>query len=96
MGKSGPPGISRFNIVGECWVNYPATLAYWQKDAQNRDGYNSWLPSVLDFPLYDALQKSFNEPEGWNTGIMRLYEILSQDFSYSCPSIWSPSLITMM
>ena len=75
-----------FNIVGECWVNYPATLAYWQKDSRNRDGYDSWLPAVFDFPLYDALQKCFNEPEGWNTGIMRLYEILSQDFSYSNPS----------
>lgn len=75
-----------FNIVGECWMNYPATVAYWQKDALNKDGYNSFLPSVFDFPLYDALSKAFNEKEGWNTGIVRLYEILSQDFSYPKPS----------
>jgi glycosidase len=74
-----------FNTVGECWINYPATVAYWQKDACNLDGYNSWLPAVFDFPLYDALQRAFNEKEGWNTGLTRLYEILSQDFSYPDP-----------
>lgn len=75
-----------FNVVGECWMNYPASVAYWQKDALNKDGYNSWLPSVFDFPLYDALGKAFNEKEDWNTGILRLYEILAQDISYPNPS----------
>lgn len=75
-----------FNIVGECWMNYPATVAYWQKDAPNLDGYNSHLPSVFDFPMQDALIRAFVEPEGWNTGILRLYEILAQDFSYPNPS----------
>ena len=74
-----------FNVVGECWLNYPASVAYWQKGSKNRDGYNSSLPSVFDFPLYDALNKAFSEPEGWNTGITRLYEILAQDFSYPDP-----------
>jgi len=74
-----------FNIVGECWVNYPATVAYWQKGKRNSDGYNSNLPSVFDFPLHDALIQAFNEKEGWNTGILRLYEIISQDFSYPNP-----------
>jgi len=74
-----------FNIVGECWMNYPATVAYWQKGSKNIDGYNSYLPSVFDFPLHDALIQAFNEKEGWNTGILRLYEILAQDFSYPDP-----------
>lgn len=75
-----------FNIVGECWLSYPASVAYWQQDADNRDGYNSNLPSVFDFPLYDALKTAFNEPDGWSTGITRLYEVLSQDFVYPEPS----------
>jgi len=74
-----------FNMVGECWMGFPASVAYWQKDALNRDHYNSWLPSVFDFPLYDALNKAFNEPESWNTGILRIYDVLSQDFSYPNP-----------
>ncbi len=74
-----------FNIVGECWLNYPASVAYWQKGSVNKDGYESSLPTVFDFPLYDALNKAFQEPESWNTGIVRLYEILAQDFSYPNP-----------
>ncbi len=75
-----------FNMVGECWMNFPASVAYWQKDARNKDGYNSWLPSVFDFPMYDAIGKAFNEKDGWNTGILRLYDILTQDLSYANPS----------
>ncbi|HTX88714.1 MAG TPA: glycoside hydrolase family 13 protein [Bacteroidales bacterium] len=75
-----------FNIVGECWATYPASIAYWQKDALNRDHYNSWLPSVFDFAMYDALRLGFMEKDGWSTGISRLYEILYQDFSYPDPS----------
>jgi neopullulanase len=77
------PGI---NVVGECWLNYPASVAYWQQGSVNKDGYASTLPSVFDFPLYDALNKAFGESEGWNTGIVRLYEILAQDFSYPNPN----------
>jgi glycosidase len=36
--------------------------------------------------MYDALNAAFRESEGWNTGIIRLYEILSQDFNYPDPS----------
>ncbi|HNY02988.1 MAG TPA: glycoside hydrolase family 13 protein [Bacteroidales bacterium] len=75
-----------FNIVGECWLNYPASVAYWQKDKCNKDGYNSWLPSVFDFPLYDALNMAFREKEAWNNGIIRLYDILAQDFNYPDPN----------
>ncbi|MCX6306584.1 MAG: glycoside hydrolase family 13 protein [Bacteroidetes bacterium] len=75
-----------FNVVGECWLNYPASVAYWQKGSKNKDGYESQLPSVFDFPLYDALNKAFGEKDGWNTGITRLYEILAQDFSYPDPN----------
>jgi glycosidase len=75
----------QFNIVGECWLNYPASVAYWQKGSKNKDGYVSSLPAVFDFPLFDALQKAFNESDGWSTGITRIYEILAQDFSYPNP-----------
>lgn len=75
-----------FNIVGECWLTTPAGIAYWQKDARNADKYNSNLPSVFDFAMYDALRMGLSEKDGWSTGIARLYEILCQDFVYSDPS----------
>ena len=84
-GKRMKDEYPHFNIVGECWMAYPSTVAYWQQDAPNKDGYNSHLPGVFDFPMYDALRDAFNQPEGWNTGILHLYEVLSQDGAYPNP-----------
>ncbi|MBO6096092.1 MAG: cyclomaltodextrinase N-terminal domain-containing protein, partial [Bacteroidales bacterium] len=39
------------NIVGECWDYNIPQLAYWQKDNPNKTGFNSNLPSIMDFPL---------------------------------------------
>jgi neopullulanase len=75
-----------FKMVGECWLNNPGGIAYWQIDATNRDKYNSYLPCVFDFAMYDALRQGFMEKDGWNTGVCRLYDILTQDFVYPKPS----------
>lgn len=70
------------NIVGETWLSTPAEIAYWQKDAVNHDGYNSNLPCVMDFSLFEAMTKAFNEKEGWDTGLVRLYNSLAFDYLY--------------
>lgn len=74
-----------FNIVGEAWMPNVATTAFWQYDFPDSEGYNSYLPSVTDFPLYYAVTQAFNEEPGWDTGITKLYYVLSQDFLYSDP-----------
>lgn len=74
-----------FNVVGEVWLDYPPVTAYWMDNATNTDGYRSYLTNVFDFPLSTAIARAVNEPEGWSTGMMRLYELLSQDFLYSNP-----------
>lgn len=73
------------NIVGECWQINPAELAYWQKDAKNHDGFNSELPTVMDFSLYEAMLKAFTEEENWNTGLIQLYNSLAMDYLYANP-----------
>jgi neopullulanase len=75
-----------FNIVGEEWTENPAWVAYWQKDKQNRDGYTSCLPGLMDFPLQGALRRGLTEPEGWSEGLMRMYEMLANDFLYANPA----------
>lgn len=75
-----------FNIVGEEWTENPAWVAYWQGGKQNKDGYTSCLPGLMDFPLQAALRRALTEPEGWNTGMMRLYETLANDFLYADPN----------
>ena len=75
-----------FNVVGEAWINYPPQVAYWLDNTSNKDDFRSRLTNVFDFPLFMAIQKAFNEGDGWDTGLTRLYELLSQDFLYSDPS----------
>ncbi len=75
-----------FTVVGEAWINYPPQIAYWLDNKNNADAYRSRLTHVFDFPLMMAVQKAFTENEGWDTGLPRLYELLSQDFLYSDPS----------
>lgn len=71
-----------FYIVGEVWISAVPTTAYWQKGMVNRDGYQSFLPSITDFSLYGAIPAALNEREGYDTGLARLYFLLSQDFIY--------------
>jgi len=70
-------------VVGEAWINYPTQVAYWLDNTTNKDKYRSNLTHVFDFPLMMAIQKAFSENDGWDTGLTRLYELLSQDFLYS-------------
>ena len=71
------------NIVGECWdVNYDQ-VAYWQGDNANADGFNSHLPSIMDFALQSAINAALCENEaGWDNGMMRVYNALSHDATY--------------
>ena len=73
------------NIVGEEWATNPAVVAYWQRGSLRRDGYASYLPSLMDFPLHDAAMKGLKEEEGWGTGLDRIYRMLTNDFLYADP-----------
>jgi CRISPR/Cas system-associated protein endoribonuclease Cas2 len=48
---------TNFNIV-EIWMQSQAQMAYW-KDSKIAEiqNYNSYLPSVMDFTLYEATTK---------------------------------------
>lgn len=73
------------NIVGECWTTSAPQLAYWQGGNENKDGFNSHLPSIMDFPLWEAMNAAICEagdnPQ-WGHGMTRLYDCLSHDFVY--------------
>ena len=72
-----------FNIVGECWTSSLPQLAYWQGGNANKDGFDSHLPSIMDFPLHDAMRAALAEDEGgWGMGMTKVYDILSHDFVY--------------
>lgn len=73
------------NVVGECWQHSAAEIAYWQTGAKNKDGFDSKLPSVMDFALTDALHAAFNEKDGWNQGLDKLYFSIGMDYVYPNP-----------
>jgi glycosidase len=76
----------KMNRVGEEWSTNPIIPSYWQKGKINRDGFQSELPSVMDFPLQNAIYESLNEPETWNQGLTKLYAVLASDLVYANPN----------
>ena len=74
------------NIVGEVWTNNIAQLAYWQDGAINRDGFNSNLPSIMDFPLHSAFCQGLNSDyENWDEGITKVFDAIANDAFYANP-----------
>ena len=72
------------NIVGECWTRPAPHVAYWQMNAKNYDGYNSYLPSVMDFPTEEAIRQALeNDGNGWGAGLTRVYDALTLDYEYA-------------
>jgi glycosidase len=74
-----------FSIVGEEWSYNPLLVGYWQRGAKNKDGYESNLRSTMDFPMQSLVVKGIKESESWDTGLVRIYEGLANDFYYPTP-----------
>ncbi|MEJ5051624.1 glycoside hydrolase family 13 protein [Chryseobacterium culicis] len=74
----------KFNIVGETWLYTAAQIAAWQKNSKigEIEGYNSNLPSVMDFMLFENMPKALKEKEGWDKGMIRIYDSFTSDFLY--------------
>ena len=74
------------NIVGEVWFGDVASCSYWEGHRQN-DGYNSHLPSVMDFPLmFATLSALTQEGTSWEPSLLRIYNSLALDWLYDDPS----------
>ena len=81
-----------FNVVGEEWTENPLIVAYWQGGPDGsagslakHDGYRSWLPSVMDFPLNSVLAPSLTADESFSQGLTNLYSMLANDVLYPDP-----------
>ena len=75
-----------FTSVGEEATKFanPSNIAYWQSGKQNHDGYESCLPSVLDFATCNAFVESiqdFDEKNKWKPW-QKLYYTISNDYLY--------------
>jgi glycosidase len=74
-----------FSIVGEEWSYNPLLVAYWQKGAKNKDGYQSNLTSTMDFSMQSNIVQALSEKESWDKGLVKMYEGLANDFAYAKP-----------
>lgn len=73
-----------FNIVGEEWSYNPLLVGYWQHD-EDRSGYQSYLPTTMDFPMQQNIVDALMQDEGWDSGLIKIYEGLANDFYYYDP-----------
>lgn len=70
-----------FTIVGEVWMDDPAYVAPYQKGSPLAGSFDTNLPSITDFPLFNAFTQVFG-----NKGSIRLiYECLARDHLYADP-----------
>ncbi|MBC3875505.1 glycoside hydrolase family 13 protein [Undibacterium sp. LX15W] len=76
----------QLNIVGEEWSMNPNIIAYWQRDKNNHDNYRSSMPSMMDFPVYQALHTSLIGDAGKPAEMMTMYEAIANDFIYPHPN----------
>jgi len=76
-----------FNLVGEEWSVNPAIVSRWQLGKQNNDGFESNMPSMMDFPLQKAIVSSINkEEQPWTNSFDEVYEMMGNDFLYPDPN----------
>ena len=74
-----------FNIAGEEMTLIPEVAAYWQKDKVNRDGYQCYLPTAMDFLLTDNVVKSLTTHSDWISTWREVYQGLGQDYHFPHP-----------
>ena len=71
------------NIVGEVWTCNVPQLAYWQDGNPNRDGFNSNLPCIMDFPLQAAICQGMpRDTVHWDEGMVKIYDAVANDLYY--------------
>lgn len=74
----------RLNMVGEEWHKSPNIVSRWQAGKKNFDGYQTHTPSMMDFPMAEAMRGALASGPTWRT-FSDVYETLSQDYVYPNP-----------
>lgn len=76
----------RLNMVGEEWSMLPPVVAHWQRGKRNFDGYSTSMPSMMDFPLTEAMRTALSSSKDKRNIFNDVYETLSLDYLYPDPS----------
>jgi len=74
-------------FVGEEWSNNPVTVSYWQRGKVHANGYHSYMPSMMDFPLNITMRSELAPGnDGFQSGFHQLYQMLYDDTLYPNPN----------
>lgn len=71
-------------IFAETWV-HGIGVQSWFTEGGRANRHDSSLPGVTDYQMYYALNEALNQPQGWTSGVTRLYYVLAQDYLYEDP-----------
>ena len=84
-----------FNIVGEEWTLDKSIIGLWQISGERKNGQSQGLlqkrdrsnvPSLMDFPLHDAIIKAMSPKEKkWDDRLLHIYRNLASDYLYPDP-----------
>ena len=83
-----------FNVVGEEWTTDKSIIGRWQKPKSEKKSnssvinqkFPSNIPSLMDFPLQDAIIKSLQpKSQKWDHKLSILYRNMAQDYLYPNP-----------
>jgi len=74
------------NIVGEEMTTNVDLTSYWQIDKINKDGYKSYLPTLMDFTLNDNVVSSLNRTDEWFSTWRDIYESIAEDYQFPHPN----------
>ncbi|MBV4357613.1 glycoside hydrolase family 13 protein [Pinibacter aurantiacus] len=73
------------NMTGEEMTKQVYMTSYWQKDKANSDGYQCYLPALMDFSLNDNIISSFNSSNEWFSTWRDTYQSIAQDYLFPHP-----------
>ncbi|MEW5797530.1 MAG: glycoside hydrolase family 13 protein [Bacteroidota bacterium] len=75
----------RLNIVGEEMTSVKSQTSYWQKDKKNSDGYESYLPTLMDFSLNEKIVSSLTSQNDWFSTWRDTYTSIAEDYLFPHP-----------
>lgn len=75
----------QLNMFGEVWEHGVSVQGYFGDNQPTKTGFDSNLPSLVDFQLCFAIHEALSREQGWTEGISRVYYTLAKDNFYEDP-----------
>jgi len=76
----------KFTYFGETWVHGVTNQAYFTEGNTLNQGFDTHLQGVTDFQALWAINEALNGKFGWTDGVVRLYDLLANDYVYKDPT----------